>query len=280
MGYAPYMSCGWASGALAGLMLLSSPGCTDRACIQLAAEADATSCPDRSTALKMMTPQCGGSVISVDGEGDRDGDLCCYDVSSNDFGEDAPCARPPSPGGPSGVTASSAVSTSAASSASSTTSASSSSSGVGGAGGGGATCTDQGQACAPACDAPEVSPSAGACVTVGGDVACNPVTNEGCDTQAGEACDVSATGFGCYPAPNLEDLCQPCGGDGASYCKAGHTCFGTCFRFCCKSSDCGTGVCYKDPFPGSLITSVGVCIHPLEGMGGMGGTGGDGSGGN
>jgi hypothetical protein len=111
-------------------------------------------------------------------------------------------------------------------------------------------------------------------VSIGGVVECNPVTNEGCNAMVGEACDATRSGFACFPAPNIEDACQACGGDGSSYCKAGYTCFGTCFRYCCKATDCGspTALCYKEPFPSSLVTDVGVCIEP-SGAGGAGGAG-------
>src|SRR6185295_7133746 len=39
------------------------------------------------------------------------------------------------------------------------------------------------------CDAPSAAPSGGSCVTLGGDIKCNPVTNQGCLGAIGEACD-------------------------------------------------------------------------------------------
>lgn len=77
----------------------------------------------------------------------------------------------------------------------------------------------------PACDAPATSPSNGSCVTLGGAYACNPITNEGCDTAAGEACDFDGSGgFTCYPDGNTEAVCAACDAINGPFCASGHTC--------------------------------------------------------
>ncbi|MEZ4301708.1 MAG: hypothetical protein R3B70_42630, partial [Polyangiaceae bacterium] len=106
-----------------------------------------------------------------------------------------------------------------------------------------------------------VSPSAGSCVVVGGANECNPVTNEGCDTAAGEACDVSADGFVCYPDGNTQSLCDECGVTGSDYCLGGMTCVGKCAKFCCDDGDCGTGTCTKGGF---ADPAVGFCEAPAN----------------
>jgi hypothetical protein len=114
----------------------------------------------------------------------------------------------------------------------------------------------------PACDAPLMSPSMGACVQVGSPgFACNPVTNAGC--AAGAACDVSQNGFICYAPPNTETLCDPCGAiDG--YCQGGMTCVGdgsadTCAKYCCNNGDCGTGTCDLTYFGAGA--PLGICVQ-------------------
>jgi hypothetical protein len=110
----------------------------------------------------------------------------------------------------------------------------------------------------PDCDAPAVAVTGGSCVTVSGAIACNPVTNEGCNAGAGEACDVNAEdGFECFPAPNTQGLCEECS-DTVGYCQGGMTCGGVCVRYCCDDTDCSAaGTCDKTAgFPGG----VGVCL--------------------
>jgi hypothetical protein len=86
---------------------------------------------------------------------------------------------------------------------------------------------------------------------------CNPVTNEPCDTAAGEACDFGQSGFVCYPAPNDQKLCEECDAANGPWCEGGHTCGedGGCAKFCCDDGDCGTGICEK--FQGQ---DLGVCL--------------------
>ena len=118
----------------------------------------------------------------------------------------------------------------------------------------------------PTCSTPTPSPSNGACVTLSAKIKCNPVTNAPCNTAMGEACDVTADGYDCYPAPNKQDLCQPCGTKADGFCKGGETCGGvgnTCAKFCCDDADCGAGKCDKSAMS---TGGVGLCA------GGNGGT--------
>jgi hypothetical protein len=104
----------------------------------------------------------------------------------------------------------------------------------------------------PTCDAPLMSPSAGACVSIGGATACNPLTLEGC--PAGDACELKEGAFQCFP-PGPQPLCQPCG-DQDGFCQAGLSCFPSfdfapdgvtvtqrCAKPCCDDGDCGSGTC-------------------------------------
>lgn len=241
----------------------TAAGCQDRACIQWS-EAEGA-CPSQTEALTFMTPAfCGGNVRSVDSEGQYDGGACCYDVTerSDNSSYGGVCAS-----GPVGTGAVGGPVTASGSFASSVTSVTT---GVGGSTG----CELNGLPCNPSCDAADIAPSGGSCVLLGGDTQCNPVTNEGCDSAAGEACDLTQNGFTCYPPPNTENICGACGGQGEGFCAAGLTCIGTCARFCCDESDCGTGFCFKDPF--AEFANVGVCVvgDGTGGSGGMGGAGG------
>ena len=126
----------------------------------------------------------------------------------------------------------------------------------------------------PECDAGASSPSAGSCIAIGGGVECNPVTNAGCDTVAGYACDVAQGGFTCYRPVNDTPACVACDPANGPFCVAGYTCAVTCYKYCCDDTDCGGGTCIKsvgvqDVFP--LAPTVGVCI---DGGGGAGGSGG------
>lgn len=112
----------------------------------------------------------------------------------------------------------------------------------------------------PACDAPALSPSGGSCVVLAGDVACNPVTNEPCNSQASEACDFNGSGFKCYPDDNVHAICEQCGPWTGKFCKGGMSCMITeCARYCCADADCGSGICKKDYFG---AVPVGICVLP------------------
>lgn len=141
--------------------------------------------------------------------------------------------------------------------------------GTGASGGGTNAC---GADCEVQCDASLV-PSQGECVTIGGPIQCNPVSNEGCNGPGGEVCDYGPGGFTCYPAPNEQEICEACS-VGGNTCKERSTCTadGVCAKFCCTDGDCGgTGSCLIGAF------NVGHCV---KGSGGPAGSGGNGSGGN
>ncbi len=122
-------------------------------------------------------------------------------------------------------------------------------------------CADEcgGGGAQPDCDAPATAATGGSCVTVAGAIACNPVTNDGCNGGAGEACDFNEAGDGyeCYPDGNTQGICAECS-DTAGWCQGGMTCGGVCVRYCCDDTDCsGSGMCDKsEDFPGG----VGVCL--------------------
>ena len=145
------------------------------------------------------------------------------------------------------------------------------------------------------CVVPTTPGSAGSCIALGSVIACNPVTNEGCDP--GQACDRDAQngGFSCFSIGNTEDLCADCG-EGFGYCKKGLACVGQCGRYCCSDDDCAPGSCVKVTETGTPIftqsSALGVCAAPESPPGsttsssvtgsGVGGAGGapDGSSGN
>lgn len=164
--------------------------------------------------------------------------------------------------------------------------------------------------CPLQCNASLVSPSNGSCVQIGGPIACNPISNEGCNSIAGEVCDWGPSGFECYGGDNLQEMCQECSPQG-KHCHSGLTCvgdYGACAKFCCNDQDCepgGTcviavldvGVCQGGSAttttgtggggPASSSSSVGVggmggmmngvggMLNGAGGMGGLGGLGGN-----
>jgi hypothetical protein len=89
---------------------------------------------------------------------------------------------------------------------------------------------------------------------------CNPLTNEGCNAAAGEACDLGQTGFRCYAGPNDQEICAACDGSSGPFCKPGMHCMadGACAHYCCDDGDCGTGVCDKSVL---AHPDIGVCLH-------------------
>ena len=116
----------------------------------------------------------------------------------------------------------------------------------------------------------------GACVATD---ECNPVTNNGCDTDGGTACDLGfdPDTFDCYPPPNAATLCGACDNTNGPYCGPGlHCYFETCARYCCSDADCGSGVCELDvqvAFGGAVPAGdlVGICVTALVPDGGTGG---------
>ncbi len=123
-------------------------------------------------------------------------------------------------------------------------------------------CYPQGFPANPSCAVPAVAPSNGACVTLGGAITCNPVTNAPCGV--GSACDSSNMGFACYPTGNTRALCQTCGQANA-YCQPGLTCAqNECERYCCSDADCGSGhTCAKGEFTAAF--DLGVCSSTAPG---------------
>jgi len=100
---------------------------------------------------------------------------------------------------------------------------------------------------------------------------CNPVTNDGCDTASGEACDAVYPGqFACLPSfGTLAGICQPCDNFYSPYCSPGLRCHAAtheCARYCCTDADCGSGKCVIDPavvfgLPLSVSgDNVGLCL--------------------
>lgn len=130
----------------------------------------------------------------------------------------------------------------------------------------------------PICNAPMPPPSAGTCITVGGPVACNPVSNLPCDTAGGEVCANIGVGFACLTPPVLPSACADCVPWAPEMCGAGDTCiFEQCYKLCCGDVDCAAGKCLTELegqplFP--FAPSMGVCVE--KGAGGAGGGGGAG----
>ena len=102
------------------------------------------------------------------------------------------------------------------------------------------------------------------CVTVASFFTlCNPVTNEGCDTAADEACDFTKSGLECWKENNTEPRGATCAGTSTKYCIPTYTCDGSvdgsagvCHKFCCSNADCGGGTC--KPFDANL-GALGAC---------------------
>jgi hypothetical protein len=131
------------------------------------------------------------------------------------------------------------------------------------------------------CAAPAGTASMGSCIPFGGSggmapaYPCNPVSQDGCDSSAGEACDVNlqSSSFQCYDPPNDNMLCTACNQvDG--WCEPGLTCvLGFCAKYCCDDGDCSAGgECNKGMYATIGDGEVGVCLQP--GSGGSGGAGG------
>lgn len=107
----------------------------------------------------------------------------------------------------------------------------------------------------PACDAPLPSPSSGSCIVLGGNVGCNPFTNEGCASP--QVCDAGQLGgYACFDPPSDAGLCEECGSSVNNYCAVGMTCIGVCYKLCCDDGDCGTGSCDKTH---AQYAPAGVC---------------------
>jgi hypothetical protein len=61
------------------------------------------------------------------------------------------------------------------------------------------------------------------CVT-GATPPCNPLTNAGCNSGTGEACDLGQNGLQCFPAPNDVQPGGDCDNGAGPYCIAGYHC--------------------------------------------------------
>jgi MYXO-CTERM domain-containing protein len=106
---------------------------------------------------------------------------------------------------------------------------------------------------------------------------CNPVTSEGCDGAAGEACRVkSGGGYTCEPAGDDALPGRACD-DTERYCGVGYHCgsLGRCEKYCCSNSDCGDGGACTALAP--ALGTLGTC--GVQAQGGAAGAGGAASGG-
>jgi hypothetical protein len=78
-----------AMGAIVAVLPLCSGACGRTACFEFSASQYAANngCPAQANALQNFTsPQCPGSVVSVDSDGSFvDGELCCYSVTMADI---------------------------------------------------------------------------------------------------------------------------------------------------------------------------------------------------
>ncbi|HNS98481.1 MAG TPA: hypothetical protein PKL73_16130 [Polyangiaceae bacterium] len=95
-------------------------------------------------------------------------------------------------------------------------------------------------------------------------VVCNPLTNEGCDTAAGEACEFGVEEiFVCFPPPNDVQEGGACNWEEGPWCMPTLICdyeneedpTGVCRKPCCSNDDCGSKSCVPmDPEFGSFGT--------------------------
>ena len=110
-----------------------------------------------------------------------------------------------------------------------------------------------------------------------GAVKCDPRSNLGCDTAAGQVCEIGqdvAKNYilECFPPPNDRKLGQSCSRKSGPYCGPTLHCAvdGVCRHFCCSDVDCsGHDQCVA--LPGGTFGTIGVCAGgPLD-AGGDGG---------
>jgi hypothetical protein len=77
------------------VLLAGSAGCGKRACFHWTELEGA--CPSSDEARVFFeNPGCLSAVESIDSEGDFDGELCCYDVTTVDTGDEV-CTSAPNP---------------------------------------------------------------------------------------------------------------------------------------------------------------------------------------
>jgi hypothetical protein len=94
---------------------------------------------------------------------------------------------------------------------------------------------------------------------------CDPRTNGGCNTAAGQVCEIGqdaakAYTLQCFPPPNPQKLGEACNRTTGPYCAATLHCAvdGTCRHFCCSDIDCtGRDKCIA--LPGGTFGTIGVC---------------------
>jgi hypothetical protein len=112
---------------------------------------------------------------------------------------------------------------------------------------------------------------------------CNPMTQEPCDVDGGQACDgfltieedlVVITDFSCFDPPNDAELWDSCDNTEGPWCSAGTTCLswtssgsaGYCTEYCTETSDCTPGdesegdfiACFLGGW-GRLPATMGIC---------------------
>jgi len=84
------------SGILVAIFALALPfkagGCGRTACFTVtAAQLDHGACPSQDVASgRLVNAGCNGNIVSVDGAGALDGNLCCYPVTEQDPGFNGP----------------------------------------------------------------------------------------------------------------------------------------------------------------------------------------------
>jgi MYXO-CTERM domain-containing protein len=90
--------------------------------------------------------------------------------------------------------------------------------------------------------------------------ACHPMTNEGCNTSAGEACrlDPLAGSVACSPGPNEAEPGKLCD-QSTRFCRPGYFCGASirCEKLCCSDSDCPVGIPCAPLI--SLLGDIGTC---------------------
>jgi hypothetical protein len=95
---------------------------------------------------------------------------------------------------------------------------------------------------------------------------CDPLTNAGCDADAGYACSYYAEaegGFACL-SDSTEPAGAACDGEDGPWCGPALACVpgvgaGTCVPFCCGDDDCADGgTCAAFDYPG-LESAFGAC---------------------
>ncbi len=90
--------------------------------------------------------------------------------------------------------------------------------------------------------------------------ACHPLTNEGCDTAAGEACrfDATAGTVACFAGPNAVEPGKTCD-QTSRFCMPGFFCGASirCEKVCCSDADCPDGVPCAPLI--SLLGDIGTC---------------------